>query len=109
MHPTAEATAKSTAMHPTSHAAAESTTVHSAAHATSHSAAMPAASTHTAAAATTAAQCRRGKTKRCGKGARNEAIKDLVVHPNSSSVQLPRRFSPQREDAKQSQRVQYFK
>jgi hypothetical protein len=94
-------------MHPTAHATSHSTPMHSTSHSASHSAAMPAASAHST--ATAATQCRRGKTKRRRKGARNEAIKDLVVHPNSSSVELPRRFSPQREDANQSQRVQCFK
>jgi hypothetical protein len=65
-------------------------------------------SAHSSAAATATTKRRRGKTKRCGKGARDEAIKDLVAHPNSSFVESPRRSPSQREDYEQSQRIQCF-
>jgi hypothetical protein len=67
------------------------------------------ASTHSSASAATTERRRRGKAKRCGKGARDEAIKDLVAHPNSSFVKSPRRFPSQREDDEQSQMIRCFK
>jgi hypothetical protein len=91
-------------MHSTPHSAMHSTP-HATAHATSHSAAMSTSAHPPAAAAT---KGRRDKSKRCGKGARNEAIKDLVVHPNSSLAELQRRFPSQLEDYEQSQMIQYF-
>ena len=73
--------AQSSAVHPTSHS--------SAMHPASHSASMP-TSSHPA---TAAAECRRGKSKRGREGARDEAIKDLVVHPNSSWLNQSDEFS----------------
>jgi len=57
---------------------------HATPHATSHSATMSTSAHSPAAAPAAATKGRRYKSKRRGKGARNEAIKDLVIHPNSS-------------------------
>jgi predicted membrane-bound mannosyltransferase len=81
----AHSTSHSSAVHPTSHSSAMHPTSHSASHSTS----MP-TSSHPA---TAAAECRRGKSKRGREGARDEAIKDLVVHPNSSWLNQSDEFS----------------
>ena len=58
--------------HPSAHAA-----MHASMHASSHAATMTTASKH-----------RRGKRKRRSKCPRDEATKELVVHPNPSMVEF---------------------
>ena len=76
------------AMHPSAHA--------SAMHAASHPAAM-----HAATAAATGER-RRRKSKRRSQCARDEPTKKLVVHPNSSVVELQRRIPSLEEDDQQT-------
>jgi hypothetical protein len=78
------------AMHPSAHA--------SAMHTASHPAAM-----HAATAATPATgERRRRKSKRRSQCARDEPTKKLVVHPNSSVVELQRRIPSLEEDDQQT-------
>ena len=86
------ASAHAAGMHPASHAAAM--------HATAHTATMAAAT------ATTASERRWRKGKRRSERTRDEATKDLVIHPNSSVVESQRRIPSQEEDDQQSQMIQ---
>src|ERR1700730_12875832 len=72
------------------HAAEVHASAHAAGtHASSHAAAMPAATARKG-------KRRRSKGNRRTKRTRDEVSKELVVHPNSSVVELPRRITLQR-------------
>jgi hypothetical protein len=81
-------------------------------HATAVPAAATAMHTTTAAAAMAAAAAPRERGwrhgKRRDKRTRDEAIKELVVHPNSSVVELLRRIASLEEDSQQIQMIQRF-
>jgi hypothetical protein len=81
-------------MHATTH-----TSMHTAAQAAMHAAATPAAM-HAATPAT--GERRRRKNKRRSQCARDEPTKKLVVHPNSSVVELQRRIPSLEEDDQQT-------
>jgi hypothetical protein len=94
-------------MRPSSHAAEMPPSSHPAAMTTaSHPAAMATAAT--AAATTTAAERRWRNGKRCTKHTRDEAIKELFVHPNSSVVELQRRIPSQEEGNQQTWTMHWF-
>jgi len=85
-------------MHATTH-----TSMHTAAHAAMHAAATTPAAMHAATAATPATgERRRRKSKRRSQCARDEPTKKLVVHPNSSVVELQRRIPSLEEDDQQT-------
>jgi len=73
-------------MHPTSHPA------------DMHSAATEVPTAEAAAMAATASERRGRKSKRRSKRTRDEATKELVVHPNSSVVELQRRIPSQKQE-----------
>src|ERR1700737_2314186 len=76
------------------HAAEVHASAHAAGtHASSHAAAMPAA---TATTTSVKGKRRRSKGNRRTKRTRDEVSKELVVHPNSSVVELPRRITLKR-------------
>jgi hypothetical protein len=79
-------------------------------HPATHAAPTHAAATHATSHAATAVkgECRRRKGKRGAECARDEAIKEFVVHPNSSVVELQRRIASQQEDGQQTQKIQRF-
>jgi hypothetical protein len=108
------AAAPAAGVHPSSHAhssmsASETHSSMAASHAhpsmtASHAAAMTASATTTA--ATRERRWRQGK--RDTKRTCDEATKDLVVHRDSSVVELQRQISPQEDDDQETQTIQEF-
>jgi hypothetical protein len=98
VHPSAH----TAGVHPTSHAAVHAAATTSAVHAATATSAVHAA------AATSAVKGERRwrKSKRGTKRTHDEATKKLVVHPNSSMVELQRRIPSREEDDQQTQSIQ---
>jgi hypothetical protein len=99
------AAAPAAAVHPSSYTHSSMTSSHAHSSMTaSHAAAMTASATTTA--ATRERRWRQGK--RDTKCTCDEATKDLVVHRDSSLVELQRQISPQEDDDQETRTIQEF-
>jgi len=90
------------------HAAAHATEMHSTSMHTSTAMHAPHAATTTmtsAAATATASECGWRKSKRHSHHTRGEAIKEPVVHPNSSVLNCSDRYRRKKEDHQQTQMI----